>query len=107
VLVYFEEVEYGRSEPKEDHAHRYQFQTLVEVEDATVQRWRQAIADYDRAQAEMDQVMDQEGRASERAHADAHMAKASFTPVGNCPDSPEAPLRPSPGRGHASKIPDV
>ena len=34
----------------------------------------------------------------------AHMATASFTPVGNCPDSPELLLRPSPATGHDAEM---
>jgi hypothetical protein len=36
-----------------------------------------------------------------------HMAKASFTRVGNSADSPEPPLRPLPVTGHATEILDV
>src|SRR5262249_21554013 len=37
----------------------------------------------------------------------AHMAKASFTSVGNSADSPAPPLRPSPATGHAAEILDA
>ncbi len=35
------------------------------------------------------------------------MAKTSLTPVGNCADSPELILRPSPATGHAAAILDL
>jgi hypothetical protein len=35
------------------------------------------------------------------------MATTSFTPAGNCADSPEPIRRPSPATGHAADILDV
>jgi hypothetical protein len=63
--VYLPEVEFGRYEPKEDGPERYHFQPLIEVDDETVARWRQAIEQYYRAQAEMEQVI-------EEAHTGGH-----------------------------------
>jgi len=38
---------------------------------------------------------------------EAHMAKASFTPLGNCADSPEPLLEPSPAMVHDPEIRDA
>ena len=54
--IYVTEVEYERLEPREDSPQRYDFEALIEVDEPTVIRWRQAIHDYDRAQAEMKQI---------------------------------------------------
>ena len=56
--VYLIEVEYGRLEPMDDNPHRYDLQPLIEIDDAIVARWREAIDDYDKAQAEMEDTMD-------------------------------------------------
>ncbi len=65
--IYLYEFPFERFEPKDDHPHRYDFETLIEVDDVTVSRWRQAITDYDLAQAEMRGIMNHQRTANRGA----------------------------------------